>query len=312
MRRAAILAALTMLTASQAHASLTTATQDGFRITWTLMGQPNSARMIAACQHPYGDVPYSTVATLYALNATNSSGVRPLYKSANEGSTWTFVRNLPGNVTSIACSPPGDEGARRLFAFSASADTLTEYSGNNLQHSLLRFTGMTTVKAIQSDLYESLIELDLAGAGGGIRGFDTITGIYDPLLVTASSAAMVTRAMGSPALGYVGERAFARNETTNYLYYYDVYRLGNDNPQNGTWKRITSVATSDYLDQITAGSSTTLYALQSNPATPSVRKLYRATFTEVNCTDGIDNDQDSGFDSVAPHYPMIRDSDCVL
>ncbi len=289
-----------MFATNEAHATLTTATQDGFKVTWTLMGQPNDARMISACPYLDGDRVPSVFGYIYSIYAlykpvTGSQELR-LFRSNDEGKTWTFVRTMPGNVTSMACSGPySDNSPRRLSVFTSTTGSIAVYYGANLENRFVPFTDKSNLKAIQSAPYYEFVELDTAAAGGGIRSTDVYSKTSDSWNAVAKSAAMVTVGAGTPQPVNYGYRGFARNETSNYLYYNDL-GYGTEH----VWKRITSVATTDYLDQITAVSSTVLFALQSNPATPNARKLYRAKFTEVSCTDGLDNDEDSLFDNADP------------
>jgi hypothetical protein len=82
---------------------------------------------------------------------------------------------------------------------------------------------------------------------------------------TARSAAMITGR----------ERTFALNDNRT------LYYLGSDPvTDQPKWVRIRSVASEDYLAQISSGKGSVLYALQTAPGT--VRRLYRAKFTELS------------------------------
>ncbi len=315
MRLASTIAALTLLTASQAHASLTTATQDGFKITWTLLSQPNNARMIAVCPFPFGEAPAGGgQPILYALNApTAPSTAWPIYRSYDEGKTWTNLNvAMPAGVTSIACSLPfNDNSPQRLSGFipnsNPSRNEVITYYGANMQSRSVYFTGLSSTKSIQSSGTSGFVALNVGvgAAGGGIWAGDVYynAGTASPWSPwTASAAALVTFGRGRPTPFVGGGRLFARNVGTNFLYY-----VNTPTGSSTTWTKIASVGTADYLDQISAASSTVLFALQSNPNTPTVRKLYKAVFTETNCTDGIDNDQDSWADDYdADCAPVIK------
>ncbi len=278
-----------MFSTSEAHATLTTATQDGFKITWTLISQPNSARTIATCAFPFGDappVPPKGPVPLFALNELVVGG-KPLYKSLDGGVTWTFVTNLPAGVTSIACPDPKGQPPK-LYALDTLTDNLIEYYGTNFSSRTI-WPWSPNVKAIGTH-FGGFVELDVASVGAHIRWYTSPSAAPTAFPATATAAAMVSYGRGFPQPTYPS-RGFARNETTNYLSY------NANGSWSGVWKRITSVVTTDYLDQISAGSATYLYALQSNPTTPGVRKLYGARFSEVNCTDGIDNDDDAYVDA---------------
>ncbi len=276
------------------------------------MSQANNARMVAACPFPFGEAPAGGgKPILYALNAPVAPSLSlPIYRSYDEGKTWTYLNvDMPGTVTSIACSSPyNDNSPQRLSGFipnsNPARNEVITYYGANMTSRAVYFTGLSSTKAIQSSANNGFLALNVGvgAAGGGLWTGDVYynAGTASPLQPwTASAAALVTFGRGRPTPFVGGGRLFARNAGTNFLYY-----LNTPSGSSALWTKITSVGTADYLDQISAASSTVLFALQSvpdpDPSKPAARKLYKAVFTETNCTDGVDNDQDSWADSVDP------------
>jgi hypothetical protein len=261
-----------LLFASHSRAELTAAFQSGFKITWTLLAEVKKADKLAACSIPRRE---DSIGTLYALHKAVGS-TRPLYKSTDDGKTWTFIRSLPSTVTSISCG-----FGQSVVALEGLTKTLTRYSGAQLETAAQLGEPQPNLLSIQSGGTFALgVDFDgtvryLGQSTGGTPSWATYG------VAPAASAAMIT----------VNRFALSDNRTLHFGSF----------DQWNNWTRITSVIPEDYLTQISGARGSILYALQAAPGSP--RKLYRADFTELNCTDNYDTDQDG--------YPDWQDPDCT-
>ncbi len=270
-----------MLLASQAHAALTSATQDGFHVQWTQVFSPSGAVNIAAC--PAASL--SDPGTLYHLRHKAGSALKSVWRSTNGGVSWTNLRSVPATITSIACGGETDT-EKSMFAFDT--DHVHRFYGTNLNSDEPVHGPQPNMRALQTGpQYGDFIGLDLAG---GLQHFGRSFGAeyQGPYLTTAPWAGTVTWSWANRE-----ERGFGLSADRSTLAYVRA--------DGATWTPISSVVAADNLIDISASAPTVLYALKGQ-AGANIAKLYRANFSEVDCTDGFDNDGDGVFDFV--------DADC--
>jgi hypothetical protein len=294
MRHLHLLASLPVFLASQAHAWSASTSHDGFDIQWTLVFYPGNALNVAACPTALE----SDVVTLYHLRHKAGSETKSLWRSTNGGVNWTNLRSVPAGITSIAC------GGAEPSLFALHEGQVHRFYGSNLNSDELVYGPRPELKSIQT-------------GGGGY--FDSGYTTFDFVgLNQAGSLRFFYRSGGSEWEGFYGvssvptaavatlgwhvegpfdqvRRAFSLGEDHSTLAYNNV-AVGDYH-----WKPITGVpaAVDHGLVDISASHSTVLYVLRG-PSGVNSSALYRADFSEANCTDGIDNDRDSGTDAEDP------------
>jgi hypothetical protein len=266
------------ITDEAAQALSYTYTQDGFRVEWTYVGHPWAASKIAAC----------SAGELYALNDDST-----LYYNSSSGddNAWHYV-NHPWAAREIAC----DGGLYpTLFALNfdkALYQAPFYFSSGALYH------GWYWVG--QPDHAEHI------ASGGGLiyalnddktvwtnsDGWNVVEG-SDSNWIWRNTAWGADRVTGSntPTWWSSYNRSFALNMDKS-LWYNDNLLVSSS---DANWHPFPNAGLS-FLE-ISAGAGNVLYGLTTN------RDLWKATVTEVDCYDGIDNNADGKIDA--------KDSACV-
>jgi hypothetical protein len=241
-------------------------TQDGFKATWTKVGAPFAADKIAACGN-----------TLYALNDD-----RALYQSYSGGTDagWSYMETASA-ARSIGCQSNGS-----LLALNSDKRLFTRKIGGGWAH-IDTPSAASAISSAGSRIYAQ--NTDRAVYDGNSNLTYNSNGTYSyswggwTYRNTPGDAKRIT---GGDSSLNSGHRAFALNDNGT-IWYNDKIRTSTS---NSNWHNFNNAGLT--LDEITAASSTKLYALTTG------RDLYRVDFTETSCMDDKDNDNDGRSDEL--------------
>lgn len=264
-----------------------TFTQDGFKVTWTHVGHPTEARKIAAC----GD---------HKVFAIKMDG--RLFANTTDGSDngWQLV-NWPIDADEIAC-----DGSylfalnydRNLYRASSSGAVVWSWMGRPASPSIwaqfLRSGNGNIYATGDPDPYDASARAVWTSYGGlvwsnGVGFVQSPDEGKDATWVKRAVLGLAVHGVtgaGGGGLQPGGTRAFGSDGYHSLLY--NDRLLSSSSITN--WHSLNSGGLT--FETISAGTSTALYGL-----TFTTKDLWKATFTEDNCYDGIDNDQSGGADA---------------
>lgn len=244
-------------------------TLNGMSVTWQLVGTPFAASKIAAC----------AAGIVYALNNDAT-----LYKGDGTDANWVYQGN-PWAARDIACR---EASGAWIWALNSDRKLFDNRSSGNDANWVFQTTASSAVQIGNGRVLSALY------SDGTVALYDSPSKSWTAMETFSGATEASAARIGLSGVG----------STDRYRWF--VVKDGDVYFTNGSSSALTALpirtlsrppgGTKLAVRDVSAARSDEVWALTEN------RRLYRATFVEVDCTDGQDNDIDA--------VPDGYDSDC--